>query len=122
MDAKNGREMIDAAMSEKAFQKQVIQLAKMSGWKVHHQLVPYVMRRGKPVALTEEGTDPGVPDLLLCHPVRCVTLHVELKTEKGTLSKEQIAWRDALIAAKGIYYLWRPRDWEMIVRVIGGRG
>jgi hypothetical protein len=113
----DNRAILDAAMSEADFQKTVIDLAKMNGWLVHHQLVPFRLRRGRPTAIVEEGVDPGFPDLVLVHPVRKMTLFVELKREKGKVSEDQKIWGSALREMCD-YRLWYPHDWEEIERTL----
>lgn len=50
----------------------------------------------------------GFPDWVLCGAGRI--LFRELKTEHGTLSPDQIAWRYSIIAAGGDWSVWRPSD------------
>lgn len=110
----DARSMLDKNISEKEFQVQVIQLAKLNGFLCHHQLVPFrISRDGKPRAITEENTDPGIPDLILVrgHHV----LYRELKTMKGKCSPDQERWAKALHRAGADYDLWRPSDWDEIV-------
>lgn len=51
----------------------------------------------------------GFPDLVL---VRERIVYAELKTTKGKLSPSQAAWMEALRAAGGEVYLWRPCCWN----------
>ncbi len=47
--------------------------------------------------LRREGVRPGVPDLFLPVPLnKYHGLFIELKTEKGVLSKQQEIWKDSL--------------------------
>lgn len=94
------------AMTEKQWQGWVIRVAKQFGWFYYH---PYDSRKSVP----------GYPDLTL---LRERTIFVELKTEHGTLSKEQEKWRDRIQACSGVeYYLWRPRHWRKVVETLQHR-
>lgn len=110
------RALLDRAISEKAFQAQVIQLAELNGWMCHHE---YDSRR----------STPGMPDLVLLHPAGY--LHIaEIKTERGRLSAAQKVWLKAfrlVHAIMAVYsvpdryfgvHVWRPRDWAEIERVL----
>jgi hypothetical protein len=113
--AGDARGILDAAMSEAAFQVTVIELAKRTGWLVHHQIVPFkILPNGRHMAIVEPNTDPGFQDLVLCHEGRGLTIFPELKSESGRLSKDQERWRDALLAAGQDWRLWRPSDWPEI--------
>jgi hypothetical protein len=73
------------------------------------------MRSGK--WATPLTGDAGLPDLILCKPPRL--LFAELKREQGRVSKAQADWLDALSRCAGVeVYLWKPSDWESIVRIL----
>lgn len=93
-------------MSEAEFQSQVIEIARMYGWKVSH-FRPAQIRPGR-WATPIQG-DAGFPDLVLAHPTRGV-LFAELKKEKGRLSAGQVAWIRTLIAGGAEAYVWYPSD------------
>lgn len=83
-------------LTEKAWQRQIVELARTLGWHCWHC---HDARR----------TVPGMPDLIL---IRERLLWVELKTETGKLTDNQAAFHDRLIAAGQTVFVWRPRDWE----------
>lgn len=95
-------------MSEAAFETEVIKWAQNFGWLVHHS------RKSR----TPDGQrwetaikgDKGLPDLVLARDG--IVMLRELKTDKGTLSKEQRAW---LAAAGPLGGVWRPRIWAVIM-------
>jgi hypothetical protein len=95
------------SMSERALQDVVLQAAAVSRWLVYHT---HDSRRSQP----------GFPDLVLAKGGRL--LFRELKTQKGTLTKEQQRWIDALRAAGADAGVWRPRDWGRgaIIAELGG--
>lgn len=92
-------------ISEKQWQAQVIQLAKLSGWAVYHPFLSIHSER-------------GFPDLTL---VRERLVFVELKSEKGTLKPDQEKWIERLRQAKVEVYCWKPSDFEEALRVLGRR-
>ncbi len=91
--------------SEREFQRQVLQLARLSGWLVYHT---HDSRR----------STPGFPDLVLVRAPRLV--FAELKSEKGRIRPEQSVWLEAfsgcVVAPES--YLWRPRDLEETQRTL----
>ena len=109
--------------SEREFQNAVVEYAHLNGWLVHHGRAAQV-REGKWV--TPIQGDAGFPDLVMVRDGWIV--FVELKSEKGRLSKTQKRWRDDIVWAIGwgeykpatwhgsgtVYYLWRPSDWDEI--------
>lgn len=97
-------------VTEAQFQTAVIELARTFGWLVMHSR-PSLNKSGK--WSTAIQGDKGYPDLTLAKPKR-PTLHVELKAEKGRLTPEQKVWAEALDG----YHLWRPSDWQVIVRTL----
>lgn len=96
------------AFTEKAFQEQVLDLARLSGWRCYHT---HDSRRSAP----------GFPDLVLCRPP--VIVFAELKTEVGKTRPEQREWLAALGGCGGVEArLWRPSDWKEIERTLVTRG
>ena len=87
-------------MTESQFQSAIIQFAKLRGWSVYHT---HNSRR----------SEKGFPDLCL---VREKVLFREVKTDKGRLSKEQIAWGKRLQEAGADFAIWRPEIKEQIWR------
>ena len=92
----DGRQVLDNALSERAFQRQVAELAELTGWRVYHT---YDSRR----------SSPGFPDLVLVRAPRVI--FAELKRERGRVTAAQREWADELGQCPGVeYYLWRPGD------------
>ena len=111
-------------MTEAQFQRSVIELAQLNGWKVAH-FRPAQNGRGNwrtPVAA--DGA--GFPDLVL---VRDRVIFAELKTDRGRVRPEQQAWLDALTEARvkaqtsGVLdvVIWRPKDWPDILATLNTR-
>jgi len=98
------------AVTEGAFLATVTELATLAGWLVYHT---YDSRRSQA----------GFPDLVLA---RADTLiFAELKTDKGRIRPSQRAWLDRLGAIATQQpnievYLWRPKDWPGIERILLG--
>ena len=86
-------------MTEKAFQSDVMRVAKMLGWLCYHT---YDSRRSAS----------GFPDLVL---VRERILYRELKVGKNKLSQSQELWRDSIMDAGGDWAEWRETDMDDIV-------
>lgn len=102
---------IDLRISECAFQAMVIELAEWLGYRVYHE---YDSRR----------STPGYPDLAMIractpqYPFPPRYLLVELKKEKGKLRPDQLFWLTTLAATNTECYVWRPRHWNDIVRIL----
>lgn len=117
-------------ITEKAWQKMVIDMAHIAGWKVAHFRPGMTSRIGKdskPVWVTPvQGDGKGFVDCVLVHPERRILdkprlLFVELKSETGNLSKEQEDWVIWLRSAGQKVYVWRPSDFDEAKRVLGVR-
>ena len=100
--------------SEKLWQESVERLAIMNGWLIFHA-VPHQVRPG-----VWKSDGKGFPDLCIAHPKKGC-LFIELKTEKGRLSPDQLKWADALIKSKIEYYVWRPSQLDLIAKRLGQR-
>lgn len=88
------------SVSEKAFQQQVKDLARLAGWRTYH-----TYRSTRSAA--------GFPDLVLVRPPAII--FAKLKSENGRLRPEQAAWLEALRECPGVKArLWRPTDWPEI--------
>ena len=86
--------------SEALFQRSVVELAEILGWRTFHAA------RIKGHLRTE--TSGGFPDLVLAKP-GVKPLFAELKTDTGVVSNDQILW---LLATDGV--IWRPKHWAVL--------
>lgn len=102
-------------LTEAAFQKQVIEAARLLGWKCAHFRGVCVQRaNGTTYWQTPVQADgAGFVDLVLVKPHRRI-IFAELKTNAGKLTPEQEAWIEALQYAGGLVYVWKPDDWPAI--------
>jgi hypothetical protein len=92
------------AVTEKDFQRQVVQLAQLFGWAHYHPFLSIHSQR-------------GWPDLALCRPPRLVL--AELKSAVGRVSPDQKQWLDILGQCHGVEaYLWRPADLDRIMDIL----
>ena len=89
----------DSAVSERAFQAAIVELATLLGWRSYH--VPDSRR-----------CEAGWPDLALWRPPRF--LLAELKTNKGRVRLIQQQTIDELRECGLEVYLWRPNMWSEI--------
>ena len=95
------------AVTEKAFQAQVLGLARLSGWLCYHT---HDSRRSAP----------GFPDLVMARPP--VIVFAELKTDTGKVRPEQRDWLAALGGCESVEAaLWKPGDWKRIEEVLKRR-
>jgi hypothetical protein len=99
--------------SEAAFQKNVVQLARARGWIVAHFRASLNQRGQWQTAVSGDGA--GYPDLTL---VRERVLFVELKAEDGRMRPEQRVWLRALANAGQDVFVWRPSDWNALIKVL----
>ena len=94
-----------ARMTENQFTETVIQLARFHGWMVTH----FRPARTETGWRTPLSGHKGFPDLVLAR--RGDVLIVELKTEKGKVTKEQQRWGENIGTQ---YRLWRPHDLDAL--------
>lgn len=101
--------ILGEAESEAHFQTRVIKAAKLLGWLlVYHT---WDSRR----------SPSGFPDLVMINERQHRHLFVELKTQRGRLTRAQERWRDGLLAVGCEWHCWRPMDWDALVVVLRGK-
>lgn len=88
-------------MTEAEFQAEVVNLAKLSGWDVHH-VSPHMVRPG-----IFRSDTPGWPDLTLVRDG--VIIFAELKSDVGRVDDKQKYWLNRLTRATETY-VWRPSN------------
>ena len=113
--------MAPLKVSERQWQEQVMKLALINGWKRFH---PLSVRDHKGNYRTSLSGDKGFPDLVLAREASRNNagglLFVELKSEAGRLSIEQIEWGNHL-APWAEWYMWRPRDIDEVIERLSRR-
>ena len=97
------KRQIEVSLTEKQFQQQVIDLAKLCGWKEYH-------------TWKSIHSPAGFPDLILVRD--CAILAVEVKSEKGKLTEAQWDWLEALGKTGVKVYIWKPSNWEEVVECL----
>lgn len=109
----------EGAVSEAAFQAQVIELAHVLGWRVAHFRGARVQRRDGSVRYQTpvQADGAGFPDLVMVRGGRLIV--AELKSARGRTRAEQEAWLASFEGVPGCeVYVWRPRDWDAIAGVL----
>jgi len=104
---RKARRLAAPAMLEKDWQRVVMEMAQLAGWKRAH-FRPAIRQSGTfstPVA----GDGKGFPDLVLVHRFAREKIFAELKTDKGRTTPEQDDWLEIL---GGV--VWRPRDIDAV--------
>lgn len=103
-------------ISEKEFQRTVIEYAHALKYKVYHQVDMGHRDPESAVQRYSRRIGPGYPDLTIVG--RGKILFVELKSEKGKRTSDQELWANEITKAGGEYHLWRPSDWETIEEIL----
>jgi hypothetical protein len=94
----------DVRISEKDFQRQVLELARLYRWHAYHPAL-------------SKWSERGWPDLALARPPRLV--FAELKSETGKVTEHQERWLGLLRGCPGVeVFLWRPSDLERVAAVL----
>lgn len=91
-------------LTEKQWQRLVTDTADLFGWMWEH----FPQMTGNPK---------GFPDLLLIRDG--VVIFAELKTNTGKVSEAQDLWHGRAWHHGVDVYVWRPRDWPEVIRVLG---
>lgn len=92
-------------------------LCSLYGWRSAHFRPAISFKDGKPTFRTPvQGDGAGWPDLVLTRNNRIIFR--ELKSEQERLSPAQAAWFEALREAGQDVAIWRPSQWELIVKAM----
>lgn len=103
--------MTSIPVSEREFQRTVINLAKARGWKVAH-FGASVKVVGKDRRFVGDVDSAGFPDLILCRGKELI--FAELKINNGKVRPNQKEWLDSLRETGATTLVWMPRHWEEI--------
>lgn len=103
-------------MSEATWQEQLLDLAHFLGWK--HMHVRRSIGKGKKWVTATNVT--GYPDLTMWSERQQRLIFVELKSESGKPTPEQVEVLGSLKAAGQEVYLWRPSDLETAKAILQG--
>ncbi len=107
---------MDLKPDETSFQSVVVEVARLSGWKVAHFRAARTAK-GWRTPVTADGA--GWPDLVLVRPPRII--FAELKSETGELRPRQTEWLDVLrLLPQAETFVWRPGDWAALVETLTG--
>lgn len=110
-----GAQLATLSPNERAWQDQVIELARLYGWRVAH-FRPAKTEQGWRTPVQADGA--GFPDLVLVRPPRVI--FAELKSATGGIRAEQRVWLDQLLDCGGVEtYIWRPNDFDQVARILG---
>lgn len=93
------RDALAASMSEDQLQRSVQERATIHGWRWHHET-------------DSRRSNPGLPDLVMVHPVQRRIAFWELKRQspRAKTTDEQRAWLEAAAAAGAEAAVIRPLD------------
>lgn len=93
-------------ITEKQFQQQIADLAKLFGWKYSHPWLSIHSPR-------------GFPDCVLLRPPRLIFAELKTDRHKSKLSQPQASWLWELRKTPNLeVYVWRPRRINKIVEVL----
>lgn len=107
------------AITEREFQRQVLDLAKLCGWRrVHFRAA----RTNKGWRTPIEGDGVGFPDTIMVSRTLRRVIYAELKVPPNKLSPEQVEWAEWLLGAGQEVFCWYPTDWQQIEKVLGYKG
>lgn len=106
-------------VTEAEFQAQVLDLARVFGWRVMH-VRRSVGRRNGAAGWQTTTSIKGWPDLFLFHPKQGRHLAAELKADGGKLRPEQVQVLADLELSGVPAYVWRPSDFDDIARLLRG--
>lgn len=90
------------AVTEKAWQQQVVEILEWHGWTTYH-------------TFDSRRSDPGFPDLVAIRARDGDHLVAELKRQTGVMTSDQLRWHALFLAAGVDAYVWRPADVDKVI-------
>lgn len=90
-------------MSERELQDAILDYATLRNWRTYH-------------TFDSRHSSSGFPDIILCRRERL--LAIELKSDTGRITGEQLAWLGSFADAGAETYVWRPADWPDVVEAV----
>jgi hypothetical protein len=109
--------LVKGGISEAAFSTRVEDLLDLYKWRWCHFKTSKEQSGRWSTAMRGHK---GFPDYVAVRVETsgCRVLFIELKSEKGIVSKEQRIWIDILQASQNEVYVWRPSDFDNIAKVL----
>jgi hypothetical protein len=105
-EATSNRLILLRSMSEAQWMSKVREIAKRYGWTSYH-------------TRNSKGSDHGWPDLVIAHAGQRRTVFAELKKEAGKVTPAQRTWLEHLASCGFEVAVWRPRDEDEVLAVLG---
>jgi hypothetical protein len=99
---------------EKDFQKQIIDLGHLYGWRI--ALFRPALRQSGHYSTPVGADGAGWPDLTLVKGRRLI--FAEIKAQAGVTSPDQDIWLDCLKQTGAAVFIWKPSDWDSIQKVL----
>lgn len=123
IEMKTPREIMDSKISEKDFQKQVLELLTLYKW----DFVYHVFETGTRIACPRcdflvsghyaRRIGEGFPDILAGRVADKRILVAELKSETGKVTEAQETWLNFFHFIGWETYIWRPHDWDRLLEI-----
>ncbi len=109
-----------ARIPERAWTDQLLQLAKLLGWRrAHFRPARTRDRAGRETWRTPvQGDGAGFPDLILLRGDRLIAAELKSDEAPRELPAAQAAWLRAFELAGAETYAWRPRDLDSVRAVL----
>jgi hypothetical protein len=67
-----------------------------------------------------DHSPPGFPDTMMVHAAQGRLIFIEAKTGDARLSRHQEKWRDLVLGLELEWYVMRPDDEALLVRILDG--
>jgi hypothetical protein len=104
--------------SEDAFVRQLVQFARLHGWRCAHFRPARTKAGGWVTPVQFDGA--GFPDLLCIHPKWARVVVCEVKRDRGRPpTSAQLDWLRWFALAGATAHVFRPKDWPLIETVLG---